>query len=95
MILHESGNPGFIPRRIFRIYPDEFLNKLDQPFLVYHFYPWQVEQLWLVHPPQPAEELVMLPLASLELNEKVEMSRFKSFWLQRGQTISSWLLRTR
>jgi hypothetical protein len=51
--------------------------------------------LWLVQLSHPEEELVILPLASLEVKEKLEISRFSFLWLQRGQTITSWLLRTR
>jgi hypothetical protein len=52
-------------------------------------YPEQLEQLGLLQPLQPEEEVMVLPCASLELKEKLEMSRFKLLRLHLGQAILS------
>jgi hypothetical protein len=64
-------------------------------FLFIIIYPKQLEQFWLVQPPQPEEELLILPLASKEAKEKLETSFFKFLCLQLGQIINSALLRTK
>jgi len=55
---------------------NKFSGKSYQAFFINHKYQEQVEQLWLVQLPQPQEELVILPFASLEAKEKVEINRF-------------------
>jgi hypothetical protein len=48
-----------------------------------------------VQPLQFEEEAVVLPWLSLELKANVEISRFKSLCLQRGQVILSFKARTK
>lgn len=51
--------------------------------------------MWPTQLVQLDDALVTLPLASLELKENTEISRFKLFWWQCGQNTVSLLLRNK